>query len=111
LTLLIGLGLGLASCAGDGYGDDGCLAYGAYPGDGFYDDGFYDDGFHDDGLASVIIQAACAARVPQAPLVAAWAGTVVMAAAFRVDGACSASAQPRLGSPRRSAIILCGQPA
>ena len=35
-VLLIGLGLGAASCADDG----GYVAYGAYPYDGFYNDAF-----------------------------------------------------------------------
>jgi hypothetical protein len=39
-TLLIGLGLGLAACAGG----DANLAYGSYP----YDDAYYNDGFCDD---------------------------------------------------------------
>jgi hypothetical protein len=45
VVVLTGLGLSLAACADGGYGDDGYLAYGAYPDDGSYDDGFYDDGF------------------------------------------------------------------
>jgi hypothetical protein len=44
-VLLAGLCLGLAACADGGYGNDGYLAYGAYPDDGFYDDGFHGGDF------------------------------------------------------------------